>query len=140
MQIKDTKIKINEIQNLINSMNINDFYIYNYEFNGDLTIAGSFDFSYYHDLEIHLNEVSFITCPGSIFNMDTIRLATEDESKRIFEISHGYNEGFNICLEDSDFNIRFYISAMSFDYSIQKVYYYKRDNLKANEKVADWVK
>ena len=137
---KNIKQKLESFQNDIDTMNIEDFYIIKYDNSEKLILAGSFDFSYYHNLEIIFTNVSFILLPGSVFTINKIRLAKNDEIKKLQEFSYGYNEGFTFCLEDTYYDNKFYISANDFEYKVQTVYYYKRENLKENEKIADWVK
>ncbi|WP_374019272.1 hypothetical protein ABU162_06015 [Paenibacillus thiaminolyticus] len=132
--------KLTQLNKELSKTNITDFYIYDYATRPKLVLAGSFDFSYYHDIEITFYEVSFVSCPGVIFTIEQFRLATEEEVRKLNEITYGYNDTPTICLEDVTFNTRFYISAGEVDYAWQKVYYYKRDSLKNNERIADWVK
>lgn len=119
---------------------IADYYIYDYSSRPSLVLAGSFDFSYYHNIEITFNEVSFVTCPGGIFTVDHFRLATSDEVKRLNEFTYGYNDTPTICLEDTTFKTTFFISAAEVNYNFQNVYYYKKAPLAKNERIADWVK
>ncbi|WP_312116665.1 hypothetical protein [Brevibacillus reuszeri] len=132
--------KLEAIQKEIDQRNIGDFRIIKYEYNEELTLAGSFDFSYYHDIEIFFKNVSFIACPGSEFKANRIRLANEAEEEMLYKISHAYQEGVTICLEDTYFGHKFYLSVSDLEYQVQTVYYYKRDQLKPNERIADWVK
>lgn len=133
-------VKLQAIQRVIDNRNINDFYIMDYGREETLTLAGSFDFSYYHDIEIKFKNVSFIACPGSVFIVNRFRLATEEEDAMIQKISHGYHEGVTICLEDTVFDHQFFLVVSDIEYVVQTVFYYKRENLQPNEKVADWVK
>ncbi|MCE5172712.1 hypothetical protein LQV63_25925 [Paenibacillus profundus] len=117
--------KLLKLQAEMIKTNINDFYIYQFDSGWKLVLAGSFDFNfcYYHDIEIEFIEVSFISCPVSLFKIDTIRLATEEERKSISQLSRGYNEGIAFCLEHVAFNNTFYIVAKGIDYKLQRVYY-----------------
>lgn len=132
--------KLSKLTDELKNTNIDDFYIIHYDSSSKLTLAGSFDFSYYHDIEITFDDVSFISCPGSVFKVDTFRLATQEESKLLYEISHGYNEHTAICLEDNMFKTKFFITANDLNYSLAKVYYYQRENLQPNERIADWAR
>lgn len=129
-----------KIGNELSKTNIGDFYIYDYSMRPSLLFVGSFDFCYYHNVEIVFNEVSFVACPGGIFQADHIRLATKDELERIYAFSYGYNDTPTICLVDTTFKTKFFISAGEVKYSFQNVYYYKRESLAENERIADWVK
>ena len=141
MDLEKFAQKLESLQNEIDERDIGDFYIIKYDyFNSSLTLAGSLDFGLHHDLEITFNNVSFISLPGSLFKINKIRLGYQDEVKSFFDTTYGYNEGPTICLEDTDFKNKFYVSTNSVDYKLQKVYYYKEENLGPNEKIADWVK
>lgn len=135
--LSETLITLNEE---LARTNIQHYYIYNYTSRPSLVLAGSFNFSYYHNIEITFNEVSFVTCPGGIFTVELFRLATEDELKRLNVFSYGYNDTPTICLEDQTFKTAFFISAAEVNYTLQNVYYYKREPLAENERIADWVK
>lgn len=131
---------LKKLNHELSKTNISDFYIYDYSSRPSLILAGSFDFSYYHNIEITFNEVSFVTCPGGIFTVDLFRLATPDEVTRLNEFTYGYNDTQAICLEDTTFKTTFFISAAEVNYKFQNVYYYKRTPLAENERIADWVK
>lgn len=129
-----------EIQRNIDEMNIGDFYVISTDHARNVVVAGSFDFSYYHNIEINFVEVSFISCPLSLFMIDTIRLATIEESKQLGIWSCGYHEGFVICLEDSVYKHKFFLACSDVAYSKRTVYYYKRNDLKEDETIANWVR
>lgn len=140
MEIHRINRRLTTLQLDIEQRNISDFSILGFDNNNTLTLAGSFDFSYYHDIEIMFKNVSFLSCPSSFFKANRFRLANEEEQKHILALSHGYSEGFVICLEDTDFQHRFYLSAEDIDYVVGTVYYYKREQLLPHERIADWVK
>lgn len=81
--------RLKEIQRNIDEMNIGDFYVISTDNAGNVVVAGSFDFSYYHNIEINFHKVSFVSCPISLFKIDTIRLASEEESKQLGDWSYG---------------------------------------------------
>ena len=140
MEKEKISVKLEAIQKEIDQRNIGDFRIIKYEQHDELTLAGSFDFCYYHDIEIIFKNVSFIACPGAVFQVNRFRLANEAEEGMLHKISHAYQEGVTICLEDTDFEHKFYLSASDIEYRVQTVYYYKKELLKPNERIADWVK
>ncbi|RXZ77432.1 hypothetical protein EBB07_31200 [Paenibacillaceae bacterium] len=135
----DLSETLKKLNNELSRTNIGDFCIYHYSSRPSLLLVGSFDFSYYHNVEIAFNEVSFVICPGGIFTVDHFRLATKDELQRLYEVSYGYNDTPTICLEDTTFNTKFFIAASEVNYSFQNVYYYKKESLAENERIADWV-
>ncbi|PZT53825.1 hypothetical protein [Paenibacillus silvae] len=108
---------------------------------GQLVLAGSFDFTYYHNVEITFTGVEFILCPGATFCMDHIRLATEEEIVQLHPLMYGYERnGIVFCLENEFEHQRFYIVAKQMTYHFGMVYYYDRANLQAGERIADFVK
>ncbi|MFZ5986763.1 MAG: hypothetical protein ACOYWZ_06530 [Bacillota bacterium] len=132
---------INCFQNELERTNIEDFYIIRYERSGRLLLAGSFDFSYYHDVEIIFYDVSFICCPGSTFTVNKLRLATNSEIEEVSRFMDGYEkDGFVICLEDSIFNSKYFIAAYELKYKFQKVHYYLNGKLIEGEIISDWAK
>ena len=130
--------KLEYLNKRIANEKINDFYILDNDgFN--MVIAGSFDLSYYHNVEIKFCEVEFICCPQR-FEVDQIRHATADE---ILELSKTVrvvgNDSIAFCLVDSSFGDKYYILAHAIEYKFETVFYYMRANLKDNERIASWV-
>ncbi|MEC0267015.1 hypothetical protein [Paenibacillus anseongense] len=107
---ENVSFDLKEIQLQIDEMNLNHFYIISADRSGKVVLAGSFDFSYYHEIEIHFHEVSFISCPMDLFMIDTIRLATIEESKTFSDWSCGYHDGFVICLEEKNYKHKFFLA------------------------------
>ncbi|GAA3413625.1 hypothetical protein [Paenibacillus hodogayensis] len=132
--------RLKEIQRNIDEMNIGDFYVISTDNAGNVVVAGSFDFSYYHNIEINFHKVSFVSCPISLFKIDTIRLASEEESKQLGDWSYGYHEGTVICLEDKVYKHKFFLACSNVTYTKRTVYYYKRNDLKHDETIANWVR
>ena len=139
MTENEVKKKLSDLQANDTFSGINDLYIYNCD-PGKLVIAGSFDFSYYHNIEIKFTDVSFISCPGGGFHADVIRLANETEKAEIRKYSYGHCDGHIFCFEEKEPPAKFYVVADDIDFQVKTVYYYKRENLKENETIADWVK
>jgi hypothetical protein len=91
-----------------------------------LLVIGSFDLSYYHDVELTFTEVEFIRCP-TYFCEPHFRDAGKMGDGRQFEIKT--DEGL------------FEIIAECVSVVIGKVYHYDRgEELKDGERIADWVK
>jgi len=91
-----------------------------------LVLIGSFDLSYYHDVELTFVDVEFIHCPTYMLGPRF----RETGPKR-----HG--RGFEIATTEGLFEI----IADSVSVLIGKVYHYDRgDALEPGERIADWVK
>ena len=128
--------------NLIVSNSIPDFQIYSYHLN-NLLLVGSFDFSYYPELEIEFKEVDYLSLPTE-FYYPLLRLATIEESKSIKRLVAIEPEATGYTVEAETSSLlsppTFYIVVETVSVRKGKVYYYRRENLQANEKIADWVK
>lgn len=109
-----------------------DFSVFFYEGNR-LTIAGSDDFSYYHNLEIIIENPSYISgvmdwsCDS---NEEFIKLSIQNHGSKIVSILEFY----------ADNELRFKVIGGKVSGNFDTVFYYKRDNLKTNERLAYWVK
>lgn len=139
--MKSSIVKILEnLQEKLEKGNIEDFYII--KSNGyELILAGSFDSSYYHEVEITFLDVQFIVCPGQNFSINRFRLATDSEIKELAKYTSGYDtQGFTICLEHTEWNEKYYIVVNEIEVNWEYVYYYNRENLKSGERIAEWVK
>jgi hypothetical protein len=92
-----------------------------------LVLIGSFDLSYYHDVELTFSEVSFIRCP-TYLREPQFRVGGKTDSGTHFEIKT--DEG------------SFEIVAQSAAVASGKVYHYDRgDQLQQpGERIASWVK
>jgi hypothetical protein len=134
---------IKTLQHEVDNHNIHEYHMLNYSTKGELVIAGSFDFSYYHNVEIVFEEVKYISCPTS-FGTAKFRLATELERERLKpKLDDGWHD-LILCIEldpDIDENpIEHYIVAEQIRCRFGVVYHYKRENLEEGEKIAEWVK
>jgi hypothetical protein len=108
----------------------------------DLIIAGSNDFTYYHSLEIVFKDVFHIF----------VNAKWEVETKLPFlglmnkEDAFDYNGKFKIeqghsifTLAAEDFDQPFCVVAKDIQFNEDTVFYYKRENLKKGERLADWI-
>lgn len=108
-----------------------DFSVFHYEKN-QLTIVGSDDFSYYHNVEIIIENPSYIngvmdwSCD---IEDNFISLVKHNNDKEIFELEFY-----------SDSELKFKVILASLSVNFDTVYYYKRGDLKAGERLAYWVK
>lgn len=131
---------LKRLQQDLEQSNIEDFFIVTYDRRGKLVLAGSFDFCYYHDVEIIFHDVSFICCPGSTFTVNHFGIAEETVINNLSHIMNGYDkEGSVISLSDTFSNTSYYIGAHDVEYKFHKVKYY--DKKQTNEYiVSDWAK
>jgi len=110
---------------------------------GKLIIAGSIDFSYGHIMEVIFEDVFHATVNRewkTNTSTETLHIVDNLESSEInllFQIEQGYTL-FKIIFED--LSVPFYISAKNVDFNTDKVFYYKKDYLAENERIANWVK
>jgi hypothetical protein len=129
-----------DLQNGLKMRNIYDFQFESYN-DFTLKLIGSFDFAYYHNVEITFYGVSFVMCPTKFMDAN-IRLASSEEYDWFLK-----NNRINY-MEDDDilfcFTIResakYFILAEKFDYIFEEVLYYKKDNLEKGQRIAEWVK
>lgn len=128
-----------KLQQDLEKTNIEDFKIISFD-GYNFVLAGSFDFCYYHEIEIALVDVKFISCPGGIITINNFRLATETEITEIEKFLYKHDkQGIVICLEDK-YDEKYYIIANGIEVRWGLVYYYNRENLNPDERIADWVK
>lgn len=133
---------LDEINSIIKEKGIPDFQIDSYSQNNPVLI-GSHDFCYCHELKIEFKEVYYISLPSE-FYYPLFRLATLEETKTIKQLIAIESEAIIYCLEAETTGsialLPFYIVAEAVNVREEKVYYYLRENLQKNERIADWVK
>ncbi|MGQ8872676.1 hypothetical protein [Paenibacillus sp. TSA_86.1] len=140
--LHEQNTKLEQLQQELKAGNIEHFYMTEpvQKQRQQLVLAGSFDFSYYHNVEITFTEVEFLLCPGTIFNVELFRLATEEEIAQLNSVMYGYERnGTVFCLENEFEQQRFYIVAKQMTYHFGTVYYYNRPNLQPGERIAEFV-
>lgn len=94
----DMKKKIDQINKELEKCGLDFFYIYQFSFGGNLIIAGSFDFSYYHNIELSFANASFILCPTEGFKVNKILISSEKQ--KLKKHMKGFeNEGYVFCLK-----------------------------------------
>ena len=118
-----------------------DFHVLSYD-GRKLIIAGSEDLCYYHKLEVIFENVFFFKGYFDGWMSDTSapvfileERATELNGK--YEITQG-NRVFIFRTEDYRNDV--IIAAKSISFNTDTVFYYLRDDLKENERIADFVK
>ncbi|QDU50362.1 hypothetical protein [Gimesia panareensis] len=110
---------------------------------GELLITGSFDFAYYHEVEVEFREVTYLSLPVLFWNPH-FRLPLDDEIEAVRKFIAVGDRHMVFCIEaesDAGFEkIPFYVVAESVVLREGTVYYYEREHLEENERIADWVK
>lgn len=142
-------LKIQDLQNELDANNISDFQLYSFD-NFTLKIVGSFDFAYYHNVEITFYGVSYVSC-ATDFSNATIRLATDQDRKdllltrtRRFNYTPPVYKGpenyigekidnIIICIPisenlDKENCVKYFIVARDFDYKFEDVLYYDKED------------
>ncbi|MGF7142437.1 hypothetical protein HNQ56_000855 [Anaerotaenia torta] len=132
---------ISDLQSKLENMNLIDFYIIEFDRSGKLLLAGSFDFCYYHEIEVIFGGVSFVCCPTTNFSMDQIRIADKVEVDNLNQMYDIDNTGYIVAIDDETVNAVYYIVCEEINYNIQTVKYYDdlgqiiRDNT-----ISEWAK
>jgi hypothetical protein len=132
---------VTQIDNYIRQNNWFDFHVISYD-GYNLTIAGGIDLTYYHSLEIIFEDVFFFSgfFQGWHSNTQTSVFLIPDniiELNQKYEIEQGFNL-FKFVTEDYKENV--IIAAKKISFKMDTVYYYERNELKENERIADFVK
>ncbi|SDE94442.1 hypothetical protein [Chitinophaga filiformis] len=118
-----------------------DFHVLSYD-GRKLVIAGSEDLDYYHTLEVIFENVFFFKGYFDGWMSDTsapvfILEVLDTELNGKYEITQG-NRVFIFRTEDYRNDV--IIAAGSVSYNTDTVFYYQREDLKENERIADFVK
>lgn len=120
-----------------------DFHVLEYD-GYRLSIGGGKDLTYSHELEIIFEDVFFASIFFDGWHSDTkrpvIELPTETLNKELnlkFEIQQGFQI---FIIHPEDFKNKIYIAAKTLNYKKETVFYYDRQELKDNERIADFVK
>ena len=132
---------LNRINKIVETTNILDFRIQSYD-SVNLIITGSFDFCYYHEVELIFHGVSYISLPAD-FSYPNFRKATFAEITEIEKLITVDVEETVFCIEaetSSSIEKRpFSVVAESVSINEGLVFYYHRENLKKGERIAPWV-
>jgi hypothetical protein len=73
---------------------------------------------------------------------NVIEIVTGDEARMINlknKVEQGYSL-FKFVPEDMDEDCFFYVAAKELNYSTETVFYYQKESLNENERIAAWVK
>ncbi|WP_342608520.1 hypothetical protein [Vibrio tritonius] len=107
-----------------------DFSIFSFE-TGKLVICGSDDLSYYHTLELVLSNPSYIS---GVFDWRIDIPNNFNDVINLEMVSDGIKVNF---FEDSEVKLKIICDDISI--SFDTVYYYEKDNLASNERLANFV-
>jgi hypothetical protein len=119
-----------------------DFQVFSYD-NTRLIIAGSEDLTYYHKLEVIFENVFFYS--GVFFQWHSDTESTvfympgneeANEMNRQFEIESGYQL---FVFKTEDYQNDVIIAAEKVMFNTDTVFYYNREDLKENERIAHFV-
>lgn len=132
---------VREIDRIIRQQLWFDFHVLKYD-GRNLTIAGSVDLCYYHQLEIIFEDVFFFQGYFNEWRSDTTQPVfilpdNEVELNMQYEIEEGYSL---FIFKTEDFKNDVIVAAEKITYNTDTVFYYYRENLKDNERMADFVK
>ncbi|MGH1337906.1 MAG: hypothetical protein ACRBFS_17425 [Aureispira sp.] len=116
--------KIEQINFFIKNKHWIDFEFRKYK--NDIVLIGSKDFTYYHEIEIIFKNVKKYSLEEN-WSVDT---------SKDFIIKT--NEAYFINNEDISFEKHF-LQAQEVIFNTDTVFYYKRDNLKEGERLADFI-
>jgi hypothetical protein len=101
-----------------------------------LVIVGSFDLSYYHNIEVEFTGVAYVACATNFFE-PKFRAGTPDERLSLVPVIGDFDD--NLYCIDAEAGSRpqtFLIVARSAVVKEGTVYYYPRPNLKPGERLA----
>lgn len=135
---------LKELQDTLSKMNIYEYQILELSRSNVLTILGSMDFCYYHEIEIYIYNPSFISIPYR-FSEAIFRAATDNEIDILKEkLTVTEVSAKVLCVELDKLLLgekceKHFIVAEEISFKEEIVYHYKRENLKDGESIADWV-
>jgi hypothetical protein len=134
--------ELNRINEIVDTTNTVDYRIQSYD-SVNLMLTGSFDFCYYHEVELLFHEVSYISLPAD-FSYPKFRKATLAEISDIEKLIAVDSEETVFCIEAETScsleKLPFFVVAERVSLNEGLVFYYERENLKEGERIAPWVK
>ncbi len=114
---------IENINQILDTTGITDFRIQSYN-SCDMSIIGSYDLSYYYDLEIIFSEVTYISIPTT-FDYPKLRIATKNEISVINQFIAHEEEYYYFCIETETCaslkKLPFFIVAESISFKEKRV-------------------
>ncbi|WP_252236233.1 hypothetical protein [Clostridium sp. CH2] len=116
--------KMTELQKVIKMKNIDEFEFWDYK-DFTLKVVASFDFAYYHNIEITFYKVSFISC-STKFLSAKIRFGTDEEREWLLKnhkINYIKDEDILFCFNTNYDSDKYYIFAKGFEFNTEDVLY-----------------
>lgn len=92
---------------------------------GTITIVGSTDFTYFHELEVKFDDVFFMHCNTSWkadTSYDVFVIPTLEEERKI-NLENSIEEGCFLIKIITEFKNSFYISAKQINVSFERIHY-----------------
>ena len=136
------KYIVRQIDDYIRQNDWFDFHIWRYD-GRKLIISGSTDLTYCHKLEIIFTDVFFASTFFEGWRSATdkcvIKIPELDLNKELnakFEIEQGYQI---FIIKTEDYKNDIYIAAKEIEFNTDTVFYYQRENLGDNERLADYL-
>ena len=118
-----------------------DFEIYKYD-GMNLIMAGNYDLTYNHSLEIIFEDVWFVSanfyCWSADYEKPIIELPTLEKEKEL-RIIHQTDQDHQFFIMHPEDQNDIIIAANKISFNQDPVYYYLREDLKENERIADFV-
>jgi hypothetical protein len=114
-----------------------------HEFTGtDLHIICGIDTTVGHSLEIIFEDVFHMTLNSSWMTETSkpVIILSQGEELQHINLKYGIEQGYLLFkILSEDVKSPFFVAARSIRFDTTRVYYYKRENLADNERIADWV-
>jgi hypothetical protein len=132
-----------EIDQIIRKNKWFDFHVLQYD-SRKMIVAGGADLTYYHNLELIFEDIFFVSAYFNGWHTDTDKAVIEIPDVKLnkdlnikFDIEQGYQL---FIIHTEDYNNDIYIAAKRLTFNTDTVYYYEREGLKENERLADFIK
>ena len=140
---KDTQAIVQDINRIVQVQEWFDFQVVEYVIDR-LVIRGGADLTYGHSLELVFEEVFFYSGVITGWHTDTRKpMITTPEGNELIELNMRFEvqAGYQLfVIHPEDFKSKIYVAAMRLTFNTDAVYYYQRENLKQNERIAGFVK
>lgn len=120
-----------------------DFEVNSYSFD-EFKIIGSEDLTYGHMIELTFKEIQYLQIRDtwtseSNLGSGVLKLLINEEREKIIDL-YGIEKKYRIYQISTEDYGHFIICSKSLNIDYTKVFYYIKDPLLENEKIADWVK
>ncbi len=134
---------VSEIDQIIRKNEWFDFHVLQYD-GHNMIIGGSIDLTYHHNLELIFEDVFYVSAYFNGWHTDTDKTVIEipdDNLNNDLNIKFDIEQGYQLfIIHTEDYNNDIYIAAKGLTFNTDTVYYYEREGLKENERLADFIK